>query len=300
MFDHVIAGFDGRDGGRDAIALAVALRPRRLTILMAYGPDTMVAPTMSSDYWDVLRDSAEQTLATACAQLGVGAEAVAVADTSAAGALHRAATDAAADLLVVGSAHRGRVGRLLIGDVAGTVLGDAPCAVAVAPAGLRETAWAPRRIGVAFDGSPAAIHALQTAAAVAHDQHAQLTVFTAWHEPPLTAADYPYSLDRAARAAEQHARHVLDDGLARAGAAATGHLLHGATHAALREATADVDLMVVGSRGWGPARRVLLGSTSHRLVHEGRCPVLVVPRATAAEPTAPAPVAGRVTAAPVL
>jgi hypothetical protein len=38
---------------------------------------------------------------------------------------------------------------------------------------------------------------------------------------------------------------------------------------------------VVGSRGWGPVRRILLGSTSARLMREAHCPVLVLPRGAA-------------------
>lgn len=39
-----------------------------------------------------------------------------------------------------------------------------------------------------------------------------------------------------------------------------------------------VDLLVIGSRRWGPAARVLLGSTGEALLHDGACPVLAVPR----------------------
>jgi nucleotide-binding universal stress UspA family protein len=42
----------------------------------------------------------------------------------------------------------------------------------------------------------------------------------------------------------------------------------------------DVDLLVCGSRGYGPARRVLLGGVSSRLIRRARLPVAVVPRAT--------------------
>jgi nucleotide-binding universal stress UspA family protein len=37
-------------------------------------------------------------------------------------------------------------------------------------------------------------------------------------------------------------------------------------------------MIVVGSRGWGPVRRLLLGSTSERLVREAACPVIAVAR----------------------
>ena len=64
-----------------------------------------------------------------------------------------------------------------------------------------------------------------------------------------------------------------------------------AVEAICKEAKYGVDLLVVGSRGWGPVRRVLLGSVSSRLLHVAPCPVLVVPRgpgvdeATAAQST---------------
>jgi nucleotide-binding universal stress UspA family protein len=49
----------------------------------------------------------------------------------------------------------------------------------------------------------------------------------------------------------------------------------------LARRSADLDLLVVGSRAQGPVRRLLLGSTSTRLVREAGCPVLVVPRPVA-------------------
>ena len=42
---------------------------------------------------------------------------------------------------------------------------------------------------------------------------------------------------------------------------------------------ASVDLLIVGSRGYGPIGRLVHGSTSQRLAHIARCPLLVLPRA---------------------
>jgi nucleotide-binding universal stress UspA family protein len=40
----------------------------------------------------------------------------------------------------------------------------------------------------------------------------------------------------------------------------------------------NLDLLVCGSRGYGPLRAVLLGGVSRRLAADARCPVIVLPR----------------------
>ncbi len=52
----------------------------------------------------------------------------------------------------------------------------------------------------------------------------------------------------------------------------------GATRSSWRGRSPSTDLLVVGSRGYGPVLRVLLGSVSTRLIHIAPCPVLVIPR----------------------
>jgi nucleotide-binding universal stress UspA family protein len=54
--------------------------------------------------------------------------------------------------------------------------------------------------------------------------------------------------------------------------------LEGEPEHRLAEATKDLDLMITGSRGYGPHRAVLLGSVSGRLVRDASCPVIVLPR----------------------
>jgi nucleotide-binding universal stress UspA family protein len=49
---------------------------------------------------------------------------------------------------------------------------------------------------------------------------------------------------------------------------------------ALEQFSHDVDLLVCGSRGYGPIGSVLLGGVSRRLLHRAACPVIVVPRGT--------------------
>ena len=60
---------------------------------------------------------------------------------------------------------------------------------------------------------------------------------------------------------------------------AEGRRLDGSPAEEIAEACEQgVDLLVTGSRGYGPMTRVLLGSVSRKLINEAPCPVLVVPR----------------------
>jgi nucleotide-binding universal stress UspA family protein len=278
MFDRVIAGFDGFDGGRDAIALAAALRPKDLTILMVYGTQIMAQPQPSSADWDPLREDAERQVAAAAAGLGDEVKARAVSSTSAARALHEAAVDGDADLLVIGSAHHGSLGRLRLGDEGAAVLHGTPCAVAVAPKRLHAHGWRSGRIAVGYDGSDESRAALAGAADLAARHDAALVVCTAWEEPLYSAAAYPHVIREIAAEVQQRAKAVLDEAVATAGVPAEGRLLHGRPGPALRELSAELDLLVVGSRGYGTPLSVLMGSTSRRLVRGSRCPVLVTPR----------------------
>jgi nucleotide-binding universal stress UspA family protein len=278
MFNRVIAGFDGYDGGRDAIFLAQRLRPERLTVLMAYGAQTVVAPTAALTYWEECRADARRRLAAACMELGAEAEQHVVADTSPARALHDLAAERHADLLVIGSSHRGPLGRLLVGDVGTSVLLDAPCAVAIAPKRLRDGDWAPRRVGIAYDGSDGARAALSEAVALALQHDATLVVCTAWDTPLIAAAAYPEGLQRMTAEAEQRARETLDAADPSDGVRTERRLLHGRAASALAEASHDLDLLVVGSRGWGSTGRVVLGGTAHHLARRAACPLVVLPR----------------------
>ena len=79
----------------------------------------------------------------------------------------------------------------------------------------------------------------------------------------------------------EDARAALDEALASLpeASSATDELLEGDVVdelAALDER--EIDLLVCGSRGYGPVRRVLLGGVSRRLIRRAACPVVVVPR----------------------
>lgn len=284
MFRTIIVGYDGSERGDEAVALAEVLRdPRHGSLLLttASPPIPVPAPPFVVAGPDV-RDTAEDLLSEARAKLEgrVPVRTLSVPDAPA-----RALTETAerehADLVVIGSTHRGTVGRVLAGTVAERLLHGAPCAVAIAPRGYEGGDI--RRIGVAYEGSPEAEAALRAAEALALELDAELTVYCVVEPPPATdsviaagtGAEWP------SVTAKQHGRQLLyyvADHAPR-GLKLETLLLHG--HAAeqiARRSAGLVDVLFAGSRGYGPLRRALLGTVSGALVRDAGCPVVITSR----------------------
>jgi nucleotide-binding universal stress UspA family protein len=284
MFNTIVVGIDGREGGRDALALAGRLalvNGGELVAVRALPIEYYVSRGGAPAFSEVAVNDAKAELRTDLEAAGIEARIVIVGDSSPARALHRVAEADDADLIVVGSTHRGRLGAVLAGDDAAATLHGAPCPVAVAPRGLAGREWAPvAKIGVGFDGSPESRQALALAVGIARSAGAELLVRSVV-EPAVADSDAaPYDddwLERARAAALADLREALDA----ADAEASGGVVAGAPVEALTILSERVDLLVVGSRAWGPVRRILVGSTAVRLMRQARCPLLVLPRGAA-------------------
>lgn len=294
MFNKIIVGVDGREGGRDALALASRLASQlggELVAVYAYPYDIFVSRGQTPDFESIMHGNAEETLMGELERTNVVAHAAAVPDGSPGRALHLAAKRHGGDLIVVGSAHRGRVGRVLAGDVTAGTLHGAPCPVLVAPRGHDEHGRELRTIGVGFDGSPESRSALALAHGIAKAVGASLRVIDviAPSEPggpsPADHAEWPERAHIRREQAEDRMAAVL----AELGEIATGALPSGNPARELAQAADDLDLLVTGSRGYGPVRRLMLGSTSTKLVHEAPCPVLVLTRGAHEDPEAAEP-----------
>lgn len=201
--------------------------------------------------------------------------------TSPARVLHDVAVDLGAALVVVGSTKRGPVGRVAPGSTGERLMHGAPCPVVLVPSGT-DAGWQLRRIGVGFIDLDEGRVALDAAAAVAHAAGAALVVRTAieplvWSE---SAAIAPYRADGSAEAPSENAQRSLDVALKSLPEAveASSDVVVGRASDALIDLSEGVDLLVCGSRGYGPVRSVLVGSVTHRLIRKAHCPVLIVPR----------------------
>jgi nucleotide-binding universal stress UspA family protein len=160
----------------------------------------------------------------------------------------------------------------------------APCAVAIAPRGYRESAE--RSLDVvacACDGGPEARRALTLAAEIARRLGACLHVIGVIAPP--TPLDASLAVDPHAAAATRRLRERPADDLRRIvseldpAARARAVVLHGEAAGELIRASFSVDLMVAGSRGCGPLRAVLARGVSGRLIRSAACPTMIIPRA---------------------
>jgi nucleotide-binding universal stress UspA family protein len=170
------------------------------------------------------------------------------------------------------------------GSVADRLLSGAPCPIASAPAGYA-AADEPTvdRVGVAFVRTDAGRSALRTAAALARAAAAELEV-VAVADPAVVAPDARARrapLDELVEAQRSLLRQGIEEAVAGVGAdvRATPRVLEGRPAEALSDESARLDLLVCGSRAYGPATSVLVGGVSKHVMHHAACPVLVVPRA---------------------
>ena len=192
----------------------------------------------------------------------------------------RALLDASseADLVVVGSRGRGGFRGLLLGSVSQQCIQYSAVPVAIVRADRPDEPFG--RIVVGVDGSPESRHALDWALAIAGRKGAELEVFHSW-QFPFPPGDFfptedvkPYE-QSTAEALVQDMLDAADTTDLRFPVIRTVEL--GSPRVTLIDASTRADLLVVGSRGVGGFRGMLLGSVAHAIAHHADCPVLVVP-----------------------
>jgi nucleotide-binding universal stress UspA family protein len=298
MFKTIVVGVDGREGGRDALALAgrlALLAGGELFAVRALPFDMYVGRGGGPQYNPLADAEAQRQVEQDLAQAGLTARTRLVRDASPARALHRMAEAVDADVIVVGSTRHGAVGGVFAGDDAAATLHGSSCAVAVAPRGFADDEWKPvSRIGVGLNASAEAHQALGLAVALAADCGASLVVQTAVATSIASADLTAYDADWLERS-KAVAKQEMDEALKELAVEASGDVALGTPVDALVELSGDVDLLVLGSRAWGPVRRTIMGSTATKLMRRAHCPVLVLPRGAATgQPGERDPGAGRV------
>jgi nucleotide-binding universal stress UspA family protein len=277
---RILVGYDGSDGGRDALELARVLgEATGASVLVAtvlpYGPLPIPYEVLEEEE----AERAEPLFAEARGLLGdLEVETVAYGGGTPAGVINDLAEREKVATIVVGSPHRGPVGRVLLGSVADGLLHGAPCEVVTAPRGYAAEEQRPfRTIAVAYDDGAESKAALKRAEKIALACRATIVIYTVAAPPAVVpgATGYTPAIPPEGGRIVTETVKSVDERLA-----ATGRELSGVPGPAIAEACEEVgaDLLVAGSRHYGPVMRVLLGSVSTQLMHRAPCPVLVVPR----------------------
>jgi nucleotide-binding universal stress UspA family protein len=247
VFKRIVVGVDGRQGGRDALALATVLQ-------RAIEGEVVAVDVHTAERAVPHADPPAETL-------------------------HAAARHEQADLIVIGTSG---ADHHLRGDDAVATLHGAPCAVLVAPHGYAEHPHELRLIGVGYDGSRESQHALDLACRLAERADAYVRATTVvWPSSPFwpTTTRYP-GWPATQVSARCRGEELLERAIAGVRDRVTPEVAVGKAWQMLASGSADLDLLIVGSRAYGPVRSVVLGSTSTHVVRQARCPVLVLPRGT--------------------
>ncbi|MEV7626381.1 universal stress protein [Actinoplanes sp. NPDC089786] len=287
MTGPVVTGVDGQACGTDALFLgrwlADSLGVPLVVAVVHAAPSALGSGRVDAEWVADRHRAAEAVLdgaRAALADVPGEVEYRSVASSSAAHGLHDLAEEVRASVITVGSSSTGPKNRLLAGSTAERLLAGSQWPIAVAPQEMGAAPGAHGRVGVAYVDTPDGRAALAEGAEIARRTGTTLRLYTVVADtdgtlPFLVGAD-------AEHAFLETARETYEESLRRAAATVSGvevdwKLLTGHVVEALTELD-EVDVLCCGSRGYGPARRVLLGGVSTKLVRGARSPLVVVPR----------------------
>ncbi|MGI8530451.1 MAG: universal stress protein [Geodermatophilaceae bacterium] len=281
---RIVVGYDGGQTGEDALAVGTRwcrASGDRLVVVTVHPGHHAIGPARVDAEWVAYeREEADRLLEEAQALVGpdIAAEYERVDAGSAAHGLHDIA-EAGGTLVVLGTRRAGRR-RTSPGSTANRLMHGSALPVAIVPWGYADTSDSPlKSAAVAYvdtpDGRVALSHAVRFAAHLSGRLRIvsvvpDTRVLPGLGEPRLFGIEQ-----------REDYRRALDEAVASAGSEVevSGDLRDGPVVDALTElGPDDADLLVCGSRGYGPVLRVLLGGVSSRVVRGARIPVVVVPR----------------------
>lgn len=288
----IVVGYDGSDSSNEALDWAMAEakvrhRPVRIVHVVnsAAGAVAGWGITAPPDH-DLLVKVGEQTVASAVSRMQASWPDTTVDTRILVGPSAKGILDhlVGADMVVVGSRGLSTFSELLLGSTGLVLAGHAPCPVVV----LRERTDASEstpnagRVVVGVDGSELSEQAVAFAFDYASAHGTGVTAVHAWsvpyYEVPGRGGPFTRELEDEAQAEELRA---LSESIAGwrekyPDVDVQQSLVHGDSKQALVDASSGAALLVVGSRGRGGFRSLMLGSVSHAALHHAHCPVAVV------------------------
>lgn len=298
---RILVGYTPGDRGDDALVLASLFAKATgapLTVAHVYPPPWPAhgPGRVDAEWVAFLKGQAKDALARAVErldELSIPRSAVTGRDHPHRGSgrgLAEVAAEDRADLIVIGSAPRGRRGRIAVGSTADQLLHGSPVPVALAPRGF--VADAPgrfERMTIAYRHRRGGEGQLRAAAGFAAALGVPVRLVTLVLSPPGLAARFR----AAGRALEQQVAQADEDLRAAAGLLGDGTGVERLTSVgtSVDKALGAVamppgEVLACQSGHGGPLRKVFLGESSGKIVRAAPCPVLMLPRG--AGPRAPA------------
>lgn len=268
-FEKILLATDGSEYSAGAVRLALALAKECgaqlyvISVVITNDEAQALAPDLIASAEQEARALLEAVRSEA-AQAGINCETLLRHGDDPAQQIVDEAEALQVDVIVVGRRGLRGFARLLMGDNTTKVIGRARCNVLVAPRAAKM--WE-RRILLATDGSRYSDAAAIAAANLAKGFGLPLTVVSVTTES--------HSDQRRAEAKEAVDRVLA---LTRDDVKIDGLVVHGRPSEAIIETAANqaVDLIVVGSHGRTGLTKVMMGSTSERVLQESQWPVLIV------------------------
>jgi nucleotide-binding universal stress UspA family protein len=284
----IVIAVDATERTLDALALGKLLSGATeapVVLLSIFPYDPLADPAGEAP--SRLREEARDILLKLGEAAGVkAAEIQVVASNQVARELHRVTEQDTTGVMVLGSTSRGPVGRLLPGAMGERLLAGAAAPLAIAPRAYAERpADRLDRIGVGFDGSDESRKAVEAGGRLARSSGARLRVISVFERLAVRSVVLGRTGAAAVNLHRAELRSSLDEVLAKQSEelAVEGRFLEGSAREVLAAESADLDLLLTGSRGYGPRAAILLGGTTHALMRTALCPGLVLPRGTRLE-----------------
>ncbi|CAL9463618.1 Universal stress protein [Actinosynnema sp. ALI-1.44] len=282
----VVVGVDGSTSAAQAVRWAAREAVRRGAPLVLMHTTPMVPVTVPhavalGPYRNALADQGRQWLAEATATAREAALDVVVSAELTGGwaAEQLIGRSASAELVVLGSRGLGGFTGLVVGSIAVAVTAHGHCPVVVVRGPDARTG--PRQDGpvvVGVDGSPTGQAAIPFAFRAAASRNAPLVAVHAWSDVPTTAWDLLYDWPTIQEQQYKALTERLAEYQAQYPTVPVEQVVvcDRPVHTLLDQAE-NAQLVVVGSRGRGGFRGLLLGSTGQALIHHATCPVAIVP-----------------------
>ena len=293
MYGRIILGYDASKQSQDALALTrlLAADGSRSVVVAHVIPQPPPYDARTKEYVQLVQHHDHTVLDPALEALaGLQVEPRPIESGSPARGLHELVEEEGASLVVIGSTHRSPVGRVVLGSTGEILLSGTPASVAIAPKGFASRVPdAIRTVTAAFKPGSEGRAALRAAASLASELGAKLRAITVKETLMRTRHARHGDADEAASLEEALEAALAD---VQAPDAARAVLTGGAAEEISR-AGADSDLVVIGSRGYGPLHHTLLGSVSAKLMRSSPTPLLVVPRGMEAGNSRPATATAR-------